>query len=100
MQDAHASQFLQAADLAAHCAFQAHKRLPARDFMWGWYAEHLHQKEWLCCCPPSNENGPEPKPGPLFLSPAAGSTRADRRQRGLDYGNLAVLSSGPLRVPS
>lgn len=52
MQDAHASQFLQAADLAAHCAFQAHKRLPARDFMWGWYAEHLHQKEWLCCCPP------------------------------------------------
>jgi hypothetical protein len=52
VQNAHASQFLQVADLVVHCAFQAHRRLPAREFMWGWYAQYVHQQEWGCACPP------------------------------------------------
>jgi len=51
VQDAHASQFIQAADLVAHCAFQAHRQESSRRFMWDWYTTHMHDKEWVCCCP-------------------------------------------------
>ncbi len=50
-QPAHASQLIQMADLVAHCAFQAHRRKPARTFMWDWYASTLHDNEWECACP-------------------------------------------------
>lgn len=51
LQDASVSQFIQMADLVAHSAFQAHHKLPARQFMWGWYAQHVHELEWRCGCP-------------------------------------------------
>ena len=51
IQPAHASQLIQIADLAVHCAFQAHRHTPNRDFMWDWYATYLHAHEWDCACP-------------------------------------------------
>lgn len=45
------SQLIQLADLVVHCAFQAHKRNPAREYMWDWYREHVHHLEWRCECP-------------------------------------------------
>lgn len=38
---AHASDWLQMADLVAYTACQAISRQPAREFMWGWYARYL-----------------------------------------------------------
>ena len=51
LQPAHMSQLIQMADLVAHSAFQAHRRRPERQFMWGWYAKHIHDREWVCRCP-------------------------------------------------
>lgn len=50
-QPAHASQLIQMVDLVAHCAFQAHRRRHGRQFMWDWYATHLHPLAWNCACP-------------------------------------------------
>lgn len=37
LQESHSNQFIQAADLVVHAAFQSVVRQPARAFMWGWY---------------------------------------------------------------
>ncbi len=52
VQNAEVSQFIQMADLVVHSAFQADRRLPARMFMWDWYAAYVHDREWICSCPP------------------------------------------------
>lgn len=53
VQNAHDSQFIQMADLVAHCLYQAHAAQPAREFMWDWYSSYLHERERVCLCPPA-----------------------------------------------
>jgi len=50
IQPADMSQLIQVADLIVHCAFQGRKRQQSRDFMWTWYADHMHDLEWVCEC--------------------------------------------------
>ncbi|GAA2585221.1 hypothetical protein GCM10010435_74050 [Winogradskya consettensis] len=50
VQDSSVSQFIQVADLAAHCAFQNQAQQPDRSFMWDWYPDHLHDRERVCGC--------------------------------------------------
>lgn len=46
IQPAHGSQLIQMADLVVHCAFQAHRKIASREFMWPWYSQHVHHLEW------------------------------------------------------
>ncbi|MGV9290958.1 hypothetical protein [Streptomyces sp. NPDC003719] len=51
LQPAQASQLVQMADLAVHCAYQAARKKPSRRFMWEWYQQYLHPMELTCRCP-------------------------------------------------
>lgn len=53
VQPAAKSQLVQMSDIVAHCAFQSLHRNQAREFMWDWYPEHFHDREWdgYCACP-------------------------------------------------
>lgn len=51
LQPARASQLVQMADLAVHCAYQAARKKQGRQFMWSWYSQYLHQMELTCRCP-------------------------------------------------
>ncbi|MFJ4870525.1 hypothetical protein [Streptomyces sp. NPDC088757] len=50
LQPAQASQLVQMADLAVHCAYQAARCKPSREFMWKWYPQYLHEMELTCTC--------------------------------------------------
>ncbi|MFI9297573.1 hypothetical protein [Streptomyces gardneri] len=51
LQPAEASQLVQMADLAVHCAYQAVRKKQSRKVMWNWYSQYLHDMELVCTCP-------------------------------------------------
>lgn len=51
LQPARDNQLVQVADLVVHCAYQAARKKPGREFMWDWYGTYVHEMEWECWCP-------------------------------------------------
>jgi hypothetical protein len=49
-QGAHLSQLVQMADLVSYAMFQSHSLRVSRQWLWGYFAHHLHTKEWEGCC--------------------------------------------------